>query len=152
MIKLDAMRAISAQSDARELIFKNLPTKNQTTRAIIISTGKKNASTPAPVATPLPPWKPKNIEKQCPATLKTAIVQSVLWLAPREEAMMSGKTPFNTSQTTVKMASFLASFGLVCFKTLKTFVAPMLLLPSFFISTCPKIFASMSPDGMLPSR
>ena len=96
--------------------------------------------------------KPKNIEKQCPATLKTAIVQSTLWLAPREEATMSGKTPFNTSQTIVKMASFLANLGSFCFKTLKTFVAPMLLLPSFFISTCPKIFARMRPDGMLPSK
>ena len=129
-IRKDATKSPhNANNDARDEIFKTFPVTNQMITAIKISIGIKHAKTPAPVATPLPPSNFKYGEKQCPITAKTAIVQRTDGKNPKNFAIKIGKTPFKISQIAVKIAKTFAFLGSFCFKTLKTFVAPILLLP-----------------------
>jgi len=129
------MKAMSPMRDERDEIFKPFAATSQTTMAISAGMGIMISSTPKPVATPLPPSKNKNAEKQCPTTASTAIVQSTLSGAPSILATSMTSTPFMASKKSVIAPNFFASFGSCSVTTRSTLVAPILPLPASLMST-----------------
>ena len=103
------INAISPISDEIEEIFKPLAAITHTTMATSAGIGIMISSTPKPVATPLPPSKNKNTEKQCPTTANTANVQSTPSGAPSSIATTMTKTPLMASKNSVMAPSFFAS-------------------------------------------
>ena len=131
-----------------EEILRPFAAMAHTTIAINAGIGIITAKTPKPVATPLPPSKNKNAEKQCPTTASTAIVHNTPSPAPRYLAASSTSTPLIASKKSVIAPSFFASFGSFSLTTRSTLVAPIFPEPSFLISTPAIFLARIYPNGI----
>ncbi len=136
---------VAASKDETETILFTKKENPQIAAAQIRTAGDKPNSTPAEVATPLPPLKFSQGENTCPATAAIPVSTEVASPACRNSAAnQTANHPFRASKRKTKYPHFFP-------RTRPTLVAPMLPLPFFWMST-PWQRAIQAPKGMDPIR
>ena len=118
----------AAAIDATDMRRETSSTKAKTARHPGASGGHSAVTTPAPVATPLPPLQPVHGEKRCPAIAAPPARSAIpgcetVNAVPQRKTAKAGPKPFRKSNRKTGAANFAPSARY-------TFVAPGLPLPS----------------------
>ena len=147
---LAIIKAINAANELTDTVLVNTKTTDQAAKTIKKRSGKAPHKTPAPVAIPFPPLRPKKGVNTCPAMAPVPIhspasLGSRLFGGKNRGRKKTGKRPLRKSIPKTKAPIFLPS-------TLKALVVPTLPLPYSRISIPLKRRPATYAVGIDPSK
>src|SRR5437899_6432459 len=138
--------AAAAANDPSETYRQNQTTNAKRINAATIASAHSAPNLPAAVATPLPPRNLNQTGKQCPSNAKNpamTMAPASPWIT--RPASDTASHPLPASNAKVSTPGNGPA-------TRTTFVAPIFPLPVLRTSAPPKSLASISPNGIDPSR
>ena len=118
-------------------------TAHQNAKSANPTTGASAIVVPAPVATALPPLKPRKTGQQCPTTAANATAATTHSFSVRKRARKTGANPFSMSPAIVITAGHVPTVR-------RTLAIPMFPLPARRTST-PQARPTRKPVGTEPS-